>query len=278
MSRSPNWFFTLNNWSPADLIILQNLECDYMIYCFEVAPSTGTPHLHVYMEFKEKQSWNVIRSMIPPASSDLRVRTKSQAKAIDYCKKDGNFVERGQKKNQGSRSDLDGARVMAIECGMREVTRHCSAQQISVAKSFLTYNEEPREGKPYCIWLWGSTGGGKTRLAHELAKADGGDVYVKSDSTKWYDGYDGHEIAILDDIREGWMPYNDLLTLLDPYPKRVEVKGGWRQWKPRLIILTCPFEPINFLGSSCEDRNQLLRRLDVVEHVLSRCPEVASNN
>lgn len=56
MSRSPNWFFTLNNWVPSDLIILQNLECDYMIYCFEVAPSTGTPHLHVYMEFKEKQS------------------------------------------------------------------------------------------------------------------------------------------------------------------------------------------------------------------------------
>jgi len=117
-----------------------------MIYCFEVAPSTGTPHLHVYMEFKEKQSWSVIRAMIllllRPSCED-----KSQAKAIDYCKKDGNFVERGQKKNQGSRSDLDGARVMALECGMREVTRHCSAQQISVAKSFLTYNEEPRDSK-----------------------------------------------------------------------------------------------------------------------------------
>jgi len=57
-------------------------------------------------------------------------------------------------------------------------------------------------------WWW------KTRKAHELAKADGGDVYIKSDSTKWFDGYDGHEIAILDDIREGWMPIT-ICYLLD---------------------------------------------------------------
>jgi len=123
----------------------------------------------------------------------------------------------------------------------------------------------------------GSTGGGKTRKAHELAKADGGDVYIKSDSTKWFDGYDGHEIAILDDIREGWMPYNDLLTLLDPYPKRVEVKGGWRQWKPRLIILTCPFEPINFLDPLVRPKSASAS-LGRGRACAVRCPEVASNN
>lgn len=282
MSRSPNWCFTILNWLPEEVDMLEKIAkesgCNYITWGYEKCPTTGTPHIHVYIEFPTKVRWSTIRGLVPPRSAKLEPRHKSQEKAINYVQKDGVFVERGAKKNQGSRGDLDGARIMALECGMREVTRSCNYQQICVSKTFLTYNEEPREGKPFNVWLHGPPGGGKTRKAHDMAKLDGGDVYVKHGDSKWFDGYDAHEIVIFDDLREGAFPFSFLLNLLDRYPVRVECKGGSRQFKPRLIIITCPYEPINFLGSSCEDRNQLLRRLDVVERVWSGGPEVDGNS
>ncbi|AUM61748.1 Rep [uncultured virus] len=278
MSRSPNWCFSILNWSEDDVKVLDNLNCSFITYGKEICPTTGTPHIHVYVEFPTKKRWGAVRDIIPERSAKLEPRFGTQEDAINYVQKDGEYVVRGNKKNQGSRSDLDGVRVMALECGMREVTRYRNAQQIRVAKDFLTYNEEPRTGKPFVVWFWGPTGGGKTRRAHEMAADDGGDVYVKHGDSKWFDGYDAHEIVIFDDIRDDTFKFNYLLNLLDPYPVRVECKGSSRQFKPRLIIITCPYEPINFLGASFEDRNQLLRRLDVVERVWSGGPEVAGNN
>lgn len=278
MSRSPNWMFTVNNYDDAVIQHLMNMPCAYLLFGKEVAPTTGTKHLQCYVEFETKKVWNVVRSIIPATAADLAVRRGTQKQAIDYCQKDGDFVERGVKKNQGSRGDLDGARLLALECGMRELTRVGSFQQISVGKQCLTYNEEPRDSKPWNVWLHGPTGCGKTRLAYEMAKAAGGDVYVKNDCSKWFDGYDGHEVVIFDDLRGDTFDFSFLLCLLDRYPVRVECKGSSRQFKPRLIIVTCPLPPVNFMSFHGEDRNQLLRRLDEVLLVLSKCPEVEGNN
>jgi len=275
MSRSANWYFTINNYSPEDVQILQNLECDYITYGYEVAPTTGTPHLHVYVEFDRKRMWSYVRSVIPERSSKLEVRWGTQQQMIEYCQEEGNFIERGQKKNQGSRTDLDGVRVLALENGLREVTRRGNSQQIAVATKFLTYHEEPRTWKTMVCWLWGDTGTGKTLTAHKIA---GDDVYVKSGDAKWFDGYDAHESVIFDDLREDTFKFDFLLALLDRFPVRVEIKGGYRQFKPRLIVITCPFSPEVFQIPYGEDRQQLLRRIDVVEHFVSRCPEVAGNN
>jgi len=282
MSRSPNWCFTILNWLPEEVDMLEKIAkesgCNYITWGYETCPTTGTPHIHVYIEFPSKLRWSTVRDLIPPRAAELDVRHKTQAHAINYTQKDGVFVERGVKKNQGSRGDLDGVRIMALECGMREVTRIGNRQQISVSRDFLTYNEEPRGPELRRVWLWGPTGGGKTRRAHEMAAEAGGDVYVKHGDNKWFDGYDAHEIVIFDDIRDDTFKFNYLLNLLDIYPVRVECKGSSRQFKPRLIIITCPYEPLNFLHNSCEDRGQLLRRLDVVERVWSGGPEVAGNN
>lgn len=275
MSRSANWYFTINNYTPEDVQCLQNLECDYITYGYEVAPTTGTPHLHVYVEFDRKRVWNYVRSVIPERSSDLAVRWGTQKQMIDYCQEEGNFIERGQKKNQGSRSDLDGVRVLALENGMREVTRRGNSQQIAVATRFLTYHEEPRTWLTRVLWFWGGTGTGKTRAASAIA---GDDVYWKTGDSKWFDGYDGHESVILDDLRADTFKFDDLLRMFDRYPCTVEVKGGMRQFKPRLIVVTCPLSPDVFEIPYGEDRTQLLRRITYVEHFVSGCPEVAGNN
>jgi len=42
---------------------------------------------------------------------------------------------------------LDGIRQLALEGGMRAVTRVGTAKQIAVAENFLTHCEEPRKWK-----------------------------------------------------------------------------------------------------------------------------------
>lgn len=276
MSRGPNWCFTINNWTVEDKQKLDLLECGYVLYGEEVAPTTGTPHLQCYVEFTGKKTWNVVRALLPERSADIAIRRGTQKQAIEYCKKEGKFTERGEKKNQGSRGDLDGIRVLALEGGMREVTRHGNCQQIAVATKFLTYNEEPRDWKPYVVWIWGPTGVGKSRMAREILNSD--DIYTKSDGTKWFDGYDNHENVIFDDFREDWFTFTYMLSLLDRYECRVEIKGGLRQFKPKVIVITSPCKPEYAFQNCYEDRTQLLRRIDEVIELVARCPEVAGNN
>lgn len=275
MSRSANWLFTINNFTDEDTDSLGNLECGYLLFGEEIAPTTGTPHLQCYVEFNGKKTWNVVRSLLPARAADIAVRKGSQKQAIAYCKKDGKFVERGEPKNQGARHDLDGIRSLAAESGMRAVTAVGNLQQISVAKHYLTYNEEARDWKPEVIWLYGEGGTGKSRMARELVE---GDVYTKCEGTKWFDGYDGHETVIFDDFRANWFEWSYLLCLLDRYECRVEIKGGLRQFKPKRIIITAPVRPEEMFAYIPEDLNQLLRRIDCIEVLVSRCPEVAGNN
>ncbi len=63
------------------------------------------------------------------------------------------------------------------------------------------------------------------------------------------------------------MKFQYLLKLLDRYPFRVEVKGGFRQFRSDLIIITCPKPPEECYMEAGEDIDQLLRRIDTIEEM-----------
>jgi len=43
--QAKNLVFTINNYTEETCAMLDALECVYMVYGYEVAPETGTPHL-----------------------------------------------------------------------------------------------------------------------------------------------------------------------------------------------------------------------------------------
>ena len=67
---------------------------------------------------------------------------------------------------------------------------------------------------------------------------EGEDVYWK-DHTKWWCSYDKHETVVMDDFRSSNMRMNELLKLIDRYPHRVEVKGGFRQMLMVMRLIVC---------------------------------------
>jgi len=276
MACLTSFVFTLNNYDDSQIERIKEMDFQYLIYGFEVGKK-GTPHLQGYMELKKKKRVTSIKKFMPRAH--IEMRKGSQIQAAEYCKKEGNFVELGEMKKQGRRTDLDGVREAALEGGMRAVTSFGSFQQINVAKQFLIYNEPERDFKPEVIWIYGPTGRRKSWIARKLL--EGREICTKNYPGKWWNNYDGHEAVIIDDFRSSWWELEYMLALLDRYPFQVEFKGGFRQMLAKTIIVTAPFPPHEAYPESSEDIQQLVRRVDYVEFVgpasVHDVPEVGGN-
>ena len=83
-----------------------------------------------------------------------------------------------------------------------------------------------RKWMPRVFWLWGEAGVNKSRMAHAVLK---GGTYFKPPDTKWFDGYDGGDVLVLNDVRKTPFTFSYLLDLLDRYDFQVEVKGWTHQ-------------------------------------------------
>jgi len=261
---SKSYCFTLNNYTEQEIETLKAVNTSYLVYGKEVG-EMKTPHLQGYLEFSTKKRFTTVKKLLGNRYH-IEPRRGTQEQAITYCKKDGDVHEQGTPYIQGARADLDQARNDAADNGMRSVTSWGNLQQIKVAEKYLTYNEISRDWETKVIWLWGLTGSGKSRLARELSNMD--DCYIKSEGSKWWDGYDGHEYIIIDDFRSSWWPLTYMLRLLDRYACLVEVKGGMRQILAKTIIITSLWPPnLTYMGCG-EDIKQLERRVSEVRGVV----------
>lgn len=256
-----NIVFTLNNPienGGAELCDWLEEACIYGIIGCEYGES-GTFHWQGYCELRKPVRMSTILGHGRKWHVERRRGTPDEA--ITYCRKDGNYVEWGTKRSQGQRNDLDKVRSTALESGMREVTATCNAQGIRVAEKFLTYNEPGRCWKPHVTYITGASGIGKSRRARELCSDD---VYTKSNGTKWWNGYDGHEDVIIDDFRDSWWSLTYMLGILDRYPFELEYKGGSRQLLCKRIVITS-IKKLDELYVNCgESLEQLYRRVDEV--------------
>lgn len=251
---------------------MEQLEkrCSYLLIGFEIGGKKKTPHLQGYAELKKRTRWDTIRKWL--GENHFQVRRGTQAEAIIYCKEDGNWLEWGKPKRAGERTDLHRVKQMGEDEGMRGVTRNINQlQAIKVAEKYLEYNERKRTWKPCVVWIWGPTGTGKSRMARGIL---GDDVYCKNSGTKWWSGYDGHEDVIIDDFRDSWWSITEMLSLLDRYEKQIETKGGQRQFLAKNIVITSAYSPEECYKNTGEAINQLLRRIDIIEHLVPEVPNV----
>jgi len=80
--------FTLNNWTDEEIhkivCIFEKIECLY-IMGKEIAPTTGTPHIQGYIEFKKQKTWNAISKMLPRAHLEKTIGTREEN--LVYCMK-----------------------------------------------------------------------------------------------------------------------------------------------------------------------------------------------
>lgn len=83
--RARNWCFTLNNYTEASCELINNIDCVYMVYGFEIGEN-GTPHLQGYIRFSNQRQLSSLKKLIPRAHFEAAKGSGKQN--FDYCTKE----------------------------------------------------------------------------------------------------------------------------------------------------------------------------------------------
>jgi hypothetical protein len=264
-SRSQKYLFTLNNYTELEYEVCCNLDIRYLVIGKEVG-SEGTPHLQGFCYFKTKKSFKQCIKLIPRAH--ITIANGSVQANYDYCSKDGDFIEKGERPHVGKRNDLHFVRD-SVKNGIKTIDiiendqfdlNYQSLKCLQLLKSIYS---RPRMEKPTVLWFYGSTGCGKTKKVYDTFS----DVYSKDESS-WWCGYEQQKVILIDDYRCDFMKFHSLLKLLDRYPDQRQIKGSCVQINSSFIILTSPKHPyLMWNHRTEEDIRQLMRRIDGVINV-----------
>lgn len=260
--RSRCWCLTINNYDLEHVSSLKELKTAYLIIGDETGDS-GTPHLQIYFRLLNPCQFSSIKRKFPTAHIEIAKGTDLENKS--YCTKQSTMYESGEPSAQGKRTDIDDIKRMLTDgANLRDIVPLCrSVQSIRHAEIHLKYFEQKRSWKPEVFWYYGPTGTGKSWSCHSQCT----DPYVCLHTGQWWEGYDGHEDVIIDDMRADFCKFHVLLKLLDRYPVTVECKGGSRQFLARRIFITSCYHPKRMYHQTEECVEQLMRRIThIVEH------------
>ena len=262
--RTRDWAFTLNNWKRRDYKTIEALA-KTAVYC--VVGKEGkdkTPHLQGYIYWKNGKTWSRVKKLLPDGTHFDRAIANA-LKNQKYCTKEGDAKEWGTIPIQGRRNDIvktrealqDGTNMRGIISGAT------NNQSISYAAKWLTYFEKERDWKTEVHWYYGETETFKSKTAHE----ENPHAFWSTKDNQWWDGYDAHKTVIIDDMRGDFCKFHELLRLLDRYPLKVAIKGGFRSFLAQKLIITSSKSPTEmYQYRTDEDLKQLHRRIDVLKH------------
>ena len=226
--------------------------------------ASGFHHWQVLAAFKKKVT--ITRAKLSFCAEAHIEFTRSEA-ADDYVHKDdtavpGTRFEIGTKaiKRQSCNDwqqiwdDATTGNLGAIPADIRIRSYHTLKR---IAKDHAQAEFRPSVS---CSVFWGVTGSGKS---HKMFEDAGPNAYIKSSTTKWWDGYSGQETVILDEFR-GNISIEHMLKWLDKYPCYVEEKGGQLPLRATRFYIASNLDPRQWwVGLDKPTIEAFLRRVHV---------------
>lgn len=268
--RSRKYVFTLNNPTADERTYLSELPCRYIIYGNEIAPTTGTPHLQGFVLWTNAKTLSATRRLLPRCHIESARGTNGQC--IEYCKKDGDFIERGEPPRdpatvgrESEQTRWEDAWISAKEGDLESVPADIRIRCYGTLKRIRRDYEPNVENLQNCcgIWIHGEAGSGKTRAVFEAFPG----LYPKG-LNRWWCGYQGEEVVLLDDVdpsHGSWLG-GFLKRWADRYVFIGEEKGGSGKIRPKKFIVTSQYQ-INQIWTDLETQQALGRRFTIVEKI-----------
>lgn len=206
----------------------------YIIWGKERCPTTDRKHYQGYAVFTRTHRIPGAKRIIGGGDNiHIESRRGTRQQARDYCAKDGDIIEHGRLEVLTVEEILNKDITFIKENYPLMYVRYFRG----IAHLKLEKGENYREIEVY--WLWGEPGTGKTRQVMEME-----DVYKLDYPYKWWDGYEGEKILLLDDIKNTRdFDRNYLLQILDGYKLRLECKGSHTYAKWKKVYITSNYEP-----------------------------------
>jgi hypothetical protein len=270
--RSRKWCFTLNNYTDVELEHLQGLDLEarqmrYLVVGKEVS-TTGTPHLQGFCYFVNKKSMGQVKKIIGTLRVHLEIAKGSPAQNREYCSKDQDFFEKGEcpmdreavcKKARRAKKSK-----MLLDTSMKTLVDEGEISLLSlplVEKARTIYR---RLGSPVTtdgprgIWIVGPPGTGKT---HYVVTKE--PVLYWKPQNKWWDGYEGEEAILLDDLDSNCLGHY-LKRWMDKYACTGEVKGGKVALQHKRFYVTSNYTPGQLWQDDLMMREAIERRCEMI--------------
>lgn len=270
MSRGFYWCFTLNNplddhgplpetWPDMNLLVYQ-----------QESGEEGTLHFQGYVEFSKTKRISTLKNINKHCHWEQRKGSRIQA--IKYCMKEDTRIPDTNPVVIGKLPDLDEEDAKAKKEKTSLLVKRLideGKQDLDIANEYFGYYMQSYRGiaqyrlllsserdfKTMVTVIVGPTGTGKSSWCAKYLK----DPFWKTRG-EWWDGYHNQGVVIIDEFY-GWIKYDECLRLLDRYPYRVQVKGGYVQFNSKLIFITSNKEPTEWYPN-VQDKAPLIRRID----------------
>jgi len=237
----------------------------YCIWQYEVAPTTDRRHVQLYIEVLSAMAFSTVKKLLGCPKAHVEKRQGTQRQAIDYCRKE---ETRAAGADQGPFEYGTQAQITQVEEG-KKAKRTDIANAVQAVKQTSVSNLAQTDPVAFVKWhkglkeleyelkrqkastedrqvttmvFFGEPGSGKTFTAFDFCRSNQKSYYVLNppagSQSVWFNGYDGQEVLIIDEMNGSWISWTMLLRLLDKYPLQIQTKGGmtWASWT--WIILT----------------------------------------
>jgi len=255
MSRA--FCLTLNNPTEVEydqLVAHIQTKVHYAIVGREVGEE-GTPHLQVYLYYKNptKRTMDTWTRLLGTNRYHVEVARGSPTENREYCSKEGNFQEWGVlpvAQNDRYKEVIEllqsGGSVKDAIILHPQIGVTCYKNLKAIRNEFAA--ERSANEKTALFWFYGPPGSGKSRYA----KAIDPDYYKKPAGYWWDETYLQQKVVLMDDFRPSKeLPLEELLNLVDYGKHTIPVKGCFRKFNSKIIVITSP-HGLRATWSHCE--------------------------
>lgn len=215
---------------------------EYAIWQKERCPTSGREHYQVFVRLSMRKYFTQVKEMFPPGTHIETARFGIK-QCIDYCSKVESRVEGPWSVGNMPTSQKQTV-IESIGCG--KTVRDVLEENPSLWRSVRPMRElalvlsQPRDFMTECLFLTGMTGTGKSKIAQIISSFIGETAWL-CPNMEWADGYEGQEMVIYDEVRPP-LSVSRVLRMVDRYPLRLPIKGGFVNYCPRLIVMTSNVE------------------------------------
>lgn len=264
MSRS--FSFTFPNPTEDDEARLQR-NLDQLSKDIVIGRETGAGglrHLQGCVRLKQPMRLRAFCALVAPGHVEI---TRDHHAAVRYCRKEGNMlVDRFTASVQGRRSDVTRLVDALKEGGLPAAKRLCPEEMVRFpggCRLYVSIGDPSKLRVDMRVSVYvGAPGVGKSRTARlyqpafELTMPRPGDAC-------WFDGYRGEPHLVIDEMK-GQINYQCLMQILDIYPFRPPIKGGFTEAQWTKITITSNLDVDRWYPD--ENQLSLFRRIHGIFH------------
>jgi len=282
--RVRNWCFTSFDMDREPCYLYEKGNVQFLCYGKETCPETQKLHWQGYIQLIYNKTFSSMKKWMEDDKIHLEIAKAGSESNEKYCSKDGQYIRFGEPKQQGKRNDIHVV-TEDIKNGMRydEVAMTHSCQFIKFHRGFkelinATARSTATSRDVAVTVLVGPTGCGKTSYVYETEK-DLYDMVVRKGGQQWFDGYDGQEAILLDEMSPEAVQFELLLRLIDRYPMRLDIKGSFSYAKWKRVYITSNHKIRDwYINKDKESIKALMRRINCVHDFYNMKTHIAEES